>query len=115
MLLNLLLQSKVEKEVGREALALGLLIGTEDDTHLEEEVDGQLCFPHISFQEFASGKYLAQLSKVRTTFLKDKCCRYKYKFLIACHVGNLSNMLYFRLSGRFSFLPGFTFECIKKL
>ena len=67
MLINISLQEEVIREVGAEALQLGLLIGTEDPNPQEEETE-MLCFPHSLFQEFVAAHYIAEVHKVLNLF-----------------------------------------------
>ena len=45
------------REVGEEALELGLLFGTES---MEEDETDALCFAHLMLQEFVGGLYISE-------------------------------------------------------
>ena len=57
-------QEEILREAGKEALELGLLMGTENMTPQEEETE-VFSFPHLMLQQFLASLYLSQLSKVR--------------------------------------------------
>ena len=59
----MIFQEEVLAVAGREALELGLLMGTENLSPQEEEQD-VLCFPHLLLQEYTAAIYVAQLDKV---------------------------------------------------
>ncbi len=56
-------QAEILEKVGPDALRLGLLMGTEDDPS-EEEQQEVLSFHHLTFMEFAAGKYISTLTEV---------------------------------------------------
>ncbi len=60
---TILTQSEILDKVGPDALRLGLLMGTEDDPR-EEEQQEVLSFHHLTFMEFAAGKYISTKSRV---------------------------------------------------
>ncbi len=62
---TLLFQAEILEKVGPDALRLGLLTGTEDDPS-EEEQQEVLSFHHLTFMEFAAGKYISTLPEVST-------------------------------------------------
>ena len=49
---------------GKEALELGLLMGTENMTPQEEEQD-VFSFPHLLLQEYTAAIFIAQLDQVK--------------------------------------------------
>ncbi len=57
-------QVEILEKVGPDALRLGLLMGTEDDPSKEKQQD-MLSFHHLTFMEFAAGKYISTFTEVR--------------------------------------------------
>ena len=57
------MQDEVLEIAGTDALDLGLLVGVEDFSDAQEEVE-LFVFKHRMFQEFASAKYITDLPKV---------------------------------------------------
>ncbi len=65
-------QADILEKVGPDALKLGLLMGTEDDSR-EEEQQEVLSFHHLLIMEFVAAKYISTLTDVSVAVVEGLC------------------------------------------